>query len=61
MPTVSSTIERTALALAKAALNSSVQGQQANGSEQPRPSKERKPAISTGQAILLGAGLMVAG
>src|SRR4051812_13747378 len=57
MSAVSSTIERTALALAKAALSSS--GSQAQGSEQSR--RQPKSGISTGKAVLLGAGLRAAG
>src|SRR6476469_4448135 len=49
--------EKTALALVNAALNS----QQASAPETPAAPSPRKRRVSTGRAMLLGAGLMVAG
>jgi hypothetical protein len=50
-------LERTALALAKAALNS----QQTSARPMPAAPRAHTPRVSTGRAMLLGAGLMVAG
>jgi hypothetical protein len=50
-------LEKTAVALAKAALNS----QQASAPAAPAQPRGRKPRVSTGRAMLLGAGLVVAG
>jgi hypothetical protein len=50
-------LERTAVALAKAALNS----QQTSAPTTPAQQRARKPRVSTGRAMLLGAGLVVAG
>jgi hypothetical protein len=69
---MSSTIEQTAIALAKAALNSSTLGSALDGAQQPQqkqsasekpssPGKQHKPRVSTGTAMLIGAGLMAAG
>lgn len=49
--------EKTALALAKAALNS----QQTSAPATSAAPRARKQRVSTGRAMLLGAGLMVAG
>ena len=49
--------EKTALALVNAALNS----QQASAPATPAAPSPRKRRVSTGRAMLLGAGLMVAG
>jgi hypothetical protein len=49
--------EKTALALINAALNS----QQASAPATPAAPSPRKRRVSTGRAMLLGAGLMVAG
>ena len=49
--------EKTALALVNAALNS----QQASAPAKPATPSPRKRRVSTGRAMLLGAGLMVAG
>jgi hypothetical protein len=49
--------ERAALALAKAALNA----QQASSPPMPAAPRTRKARVSTGRAVLLGAGLMLAG
>jgi hypothetical protein len=49
--------EKTALALVNAALNS----QQASAPAKPAAPSPRKRRVSTGRAMLLGAGLMVAG
>jgi hypothetical protein len=49
-------VGKTALALAKAALSDGQQ--QSAPQKQPEP---RKPRVSTGKAMLLGAGLVVAG
>ena len=49
-------LEKTVLGLAKAALNA-----QQSSAPAPSPPKAKKPRVSTGRAMLLGAGLMVAG
>jgi hypothetical protein len=49
-------LEKTVMGLAKAVLNS----QQSTAPAAPPP-KTHKPRVSTGRAMLLGAGLMVAG
>jgi|SRR5690349_4949377 hypothetical protein len=49
-------LEKTVMGLAKAALNA----QQSTAPAAPPP-KAKKPRVSTGRAMILGAGLMVAG
>lgn len=49
-------LEKTVMGLAKAALNA-----QQSSAPAPSPPKAKKPRVSTGRAMLLGAGLMVAG